>query len=97
MQNKFLLSIQINFIFLLLLSFNANAQEFGKLRGVVTDSTNGEALAFCNVYINELKTGASTNERGLFLINSISRNDPLNVGPPDRYNALKTVASALTS
>src|SRR5690606_13672240 len=60
--------------FILLLSFNANAQEFGKLRGVVTDSTNGEALAFCNVYINELKTGASTNERGLFLINSIPAN-----------------------
>lgn len=74
MQNKFLLSIKINLFFILLLSFNANAQEFGKLRGVVTDSTNGEALAFCNVYINELKTGASTNERGLFLINSIPAN-----------------------
>lgn len=74
MQNKFLLSIQINLFFILLLSLNTNAQEFGKLRGVVTDSTNGEALAFCNVYVNELKTGASTNERGLFLINSIPAN-----------------------
>lgn len=74
MRNKFLLSIQINLFFIILLSFNTNAQEFGKLRGVVTDSTNGEALAFCNVYINELKTGASTNERGLFLINSIPAN-----------------------
>lgn len=50
------------------------AQQFGKLRGIVTDSTNGEALAFCNVYVQELKTGASTNERGLFVINSLPAN-----------------------
>src|SRR5690606_11982454 len=52
----------------------ASAQQFGKLRGVVTDSSNGEALVYCNVYIQELKTGASTNERGLFIINSIPAN-----------------------
>jgi hypothetical protein len=50
------------------------SQQFGKLRGLVTDSTNGEALAFCNVYVQELKTGASTNERGLFIINSLPVN-----------------------
>jgi hypothetical protein len=50
------------------------AQQFGKLRGVVIDSTNGEVLVYCNVFINELNTGASTNKRGMFLINSIPTN-----------------------
>jgi len=51
-----------------------NAQQTGNLRGFVTDSTNGEALAFCNVFIEELTTGASTNEHGLYLIKSIPAN-----------------------
>jgi len=49
-------------------------QSFGKLRGIVTDSTNGEALTFCNVYIEELKTGVATDKRGMFLINRIPLN-----------------------
>ena len=60
-------------IFLLLPSLS-QAQQFGKLRGIVTDSSNGEALAFCNVYIQELRTGSATNDRGLFLINSLPAN-----------------------
>lgn len=67
------------FIVLLLLLSSVHtsetlAQQFGKLRGIVTDSTNGEALAYCNVFVQELNTGASTNERGLFLINSLPAN-----------------------
>jgi hypothetical protein len=46
-------------------------QQTGNLRGFVTDSTNGEALVFCNVYLKEINAGASTNERGLYLIKSI--------------------------
>jgi len=46
-------------------------QQPGNLRGFVTDSTNGEALVFCNVFLKEINTGASTNERGLYLIKSI--------------------------
>lgn len=64
--------------FLILLLFicavsiqQTSAQQFGKLRGIVTDSTNGEVLVYCNVFINELGTGASTNKRGMFLINNI--------------------------
>lgn len=53
------------------LNNNIYSQDFGRLRGVVTDSTNGEALAFCNVYIEELGSGASTNERGIYVINRI--------------------------
>jgi hypothetical protein len=37
----------------------------------VTDSTNGEALVFCNVFLKEINLGASTNERGMYLIKSI--------------------------
>ena len=46
-------------------------QNFGKLRGFVIDSTSREALAFGNVYVEELKTGASTDFRGYFLVNSL--------------------------
>lgn len=56
------------------MSFNSQAQAPGRLRGVVTDSTNGEVLAFCNVFIKSLNIGASTNEHGLFLIKSIPVN-----------------------
>ncbi len=72
--------LRVSTLFILIFVLNSvfqqqtSAQQFGKLRGVVTDSSNGEALVYCNVYIQELKTGASTNERGLFLINSIPAN-----------------------
>jgi hypothetical protein len=48
-----------------------NAQGYGKLRGFVTDSTNGEALAYGNVYIEDLKMGTSTDARGYYIINNI--------------------------
>jgi CarboxypepD_reg-like domain/TonB-dependent Receptor Plug Domain len=74
LQNNFLKIHQIVLISILFLSQFSNGQQFGKLRGVVTDSTNGEALAYCNVYVQQLNSGASTNERGLFIINSIPAN-----------------------
>ena len=43
------------------------AQEYGKLRGFVTDSTSGEALVFSNVYIQELNVGP--NKRKGTLLN----------------------------
>jgi hypothetical protein len=49
-------------------------QRTGALRGLVTDSTSGEALAFGNVFIDELKIGASTDARGYFYIPSILAN-----------------------
>ncbi|MCW9098059.1 MAG: TonB-dependent receptor, partial [Ignavibacteriaceae bacterium] len=63
----------ILFLFLsIIISFNyALGQQPGNIRGFVTDSTNGEALTFCNVYLKEVNTGASTNERGLYLIKSV--------------------------
>lgn len=64
---------------LLLFPSNIKAQQSGNLRGFVTDSTNGEALAFCNVFIKDLNSGASTNERGLYLIKSIPANQKYKV------------------
>lgn len=43
----------------------------GSLRGFVTDSTNGEALAFANVFVEGLNRGASTNNKGVFIITSV--------------------------
>ncbi|MGA9292153.1 MAG: carboxypeptidase-like regulatory domain-containing protein, partial [Ignavibacteriaceae bacterium] len=44
---------------------------FGTLRGIVRDSTTTEVLPYANVYIKGLNTGASTDNRGFFLIPSI--------------------------
>ncbi len=55
------------------------AQEFGKLRGFVTDSTNGEALAYGNVYIEELNTGTSTDARGYYILNNVPANKYLTI------------------
>ena len=75
MQNTFIKILLVVLLTILNFSQFSNAQQFGKLRGVVTDSTNGEALAYCNVFVQELNTGASTNERGLFIINSLPENN----------------------
>ena len=64
----------------IVISYNySQAQQPGNLRGFVTDSTNGEALAFCNVFLKEINVGASTNERGLYLIKSIPPGKEYNV------------------
>ena len=49
--------------FLILVS-SIQAQEYGTLRGLVTDSTSTEALAYGNVFIKELGKGTSTDSRG---------------------------------
>lgn len=70
-------SLFTTLLFLIITSSLGNflfAQEYGKLRGFVTDSTSGEALAFGNVLIEELNLGASTDELGMFLINRIPAN-----------------------
>ncbi len=67
------------FVIILLYSGNLFPQNIGTLRGVVRDSTNGEALAYGNVLIKELNMGASTDERGFFIITSIPANKTYNV------------------
>jgi len=46
-------------------------QRFGILRGIVRDSVTSEVLPFASVYIREIKSGASTDNRGFFVIPSI--------------------------
>ncbi|MEE9572049.1 MAG: TonB-dependent receptor [Candidatus Neomarinimicrobiota bacterium] len=74
-----LFTISIIFIIVSFPSSFSIAQEYGKLRGFVTDSTSGEALAFGNVLIEEINLGASTDERGMFLINKIPANNTYEV------------------
>jgi hypothetical protein len=51
-----------------------NTRSFGILRGMVRDSVTSEVLPYASVYIPELKSGASTDSRGYFLIPSIPAN-----------------------
>ncbi len=44
---------------------------FGILRGIVRDSVTSEVLPYANVRVAELNTGASTDNRGFFVIPSI--------------------------
>jgi len=46
-------------------------QNKGLLRGFVADSTSGEMLPYANVYIQEVKRGASTDHRGFFIMASL--------------------------
>lgn len=66
----------------LFISFSGSAvfaQEFGNVRGVVIDSTNGEVLAFSSVYIPELKRGMTTDARGIFLFTGVPANRRLSI------------------
>ncbi len=58
-------------ILVLLSTAMLHGQGRGTIRGLVTDSTNGEPLAFCNAVINELGAGASTDQHGLYIIASV--------------------------
>lgn len=68
---KKFLSVLLLLAAVFIVSGNTAAQGTGIVRGFVTDSTNGEALAFGNVYINGLNTGTSTNAKGYYLLTSI--------------------------
>lgn len=58
--------------FLILFPAILIGQNEGKIRGVVTDSSNGEALVYCNIFIPETKTGTTTDENGMFTITSLA-------------------------
>ena len=73
MNLKLLKLVMVIFFLLLIQSVNSSVfcQRRGTLRGVVSDSSNGEALAFGNIYIKELNIGASTDIHGYYVITSI--------------------------
>lgn len=58
-------------IIFLCLSLPLIAQQKGTIRGVVKDSINSEVLPFGNALIKEINVGASTNNRGYFVIPSV--------------------------
>ncbi len=59
------------FFFLIVFTTQVFSQKIGKIRGVVTDESNGEVLAFGNVFIEELNIGVSTNAKGYYYISSL--------------------------
>ena len=71
--------ILLNGLIIFLLAFLFNTKMFsqgsGKLRGVITDSTSGEALAYANIYIKSLGVGSSTDSKGYFIISSLPSGD----------------------
>lgn len=69
-MNKLRLAQLVLFL-LILFAISVHSQEKGTIRGVVQDSTTLETLPFCNVFIKETNTGASTNNRGYFVIRSL--------------------------
>lgn len=62
---------------LLILSVNAQVQKEFAVSGTITDESSGESLIGATVLLQELKTGASTNINGNFVISQI---------PPGTYN-----------
>jgi len=66
----------LSYLILFLAPAVLRAQYEGKIRGFVSDSLSGEPLAFANVLIEELNYGASTDEKGFFLMTNI---------PPNKY------------
>ncbi len=66
---RFLKYISLQIIFFTGFVFSQNT---GNLRVFISDSLNGEALAYCNVFIEESGKGASANEKGYAVITSIA-------------------------
>lgn len=58
-------------IFIFIISNSIIGQQYGSLRGFITDSTSGEPLAFSNVLIKELNRGSSSDNKGIVLITSL--------------------------
>ncbi len=69
---SFHFSIRFRLIsFLLLFTIHSFSQNVGTIQGVVTDANSGEALAFSNVLLIGKDIGASTNDRGIFVITGL--------------------------
>lgn len=53
------------------------SSNYGSISGFVTDASNGEKLAYANVYLENSTLGSTTNEKGYYIIHNI---------PPGSYN-----------
>jgi len=54
------------FLLFLLLGYDS-----GSLSGFVTDATNGEKLAYANLYLEDTELGSASNEKGYFVIHDV--------------------------
>ena len=61
----------IFFILFILSASLSIGQGVGKLRGVISDSSTGEVLAYSNIFIKNLGIGVAADERGFFIISSL--------------------------
>jgi len=48
---------------------------YGSVSGFVTDASNGEKLAYANVYLENTEYGGATNEKGYYIIQNIPSGD----------------------
>ncbi len=94
-MHKFVRLIYSLLLFLLV-SASLFAQAKGKLRGYITDSETGEALAYANVFIKELGTGASSDQNGYYFITSVEANKSLTAVFSYMGYAPKTVTFKVT-
>ena len=62
--------ILILFLVIIPLRFSLG-QGVGTFRGVVSDSSTGEVLAYANIFIRNLGVGVAADERGFFIISSL--------------------------
>jgi hypothetical protein len=67
---RFYSAVSMVFIFVLFGIFSLHAAP-GTLRGFITDSTNGEAVAYANIIIKGLQKGAPSDTRGYYFIPKI--------------------------
>lgn len=48
------------------------AYDYGSVSGFVTDASNGEKLAYANVYLENTSMGSATNDKGYYIIHNIT-------------------------
>ncbi len=61
----------VGFLILLISFSNSYSQSTGSLRGLVVDSTSGEPLPYCNIILQEINSGTTTDQRGYFFFPSL--------------------------
>lgn len=61
----------LSFSFLIISNINLFAQGKGYLRGFISDSLNGEVIAYANVVVKGTTIGATTDSRGYFQIAAV--------------------------
>ncbi len=60
-----------SFLAIIIFSISLFAQGRGTIRGLIKDAESGEVLPYCNVLVQELNKGASTDSRGYFILTGI--------------------------